>query len=56
MEFFVDVFQVAVHGLDTDGDRLANGVYLYRLKVTTLPTDGAESESFETIEKVAIVR
>jgi len=43
-------------GLDTDGDRLANGVYLYRLKVSTIPTDGAESETFETIEKVAIVR
>jgi len=37
-------------GLDADGDRLANGVYLYRVRVS----DG--STTLETIEKLAVVR
>ncbi len=41
-------------GTDSDGHQLANGVYLYRLRVRIVgDTEGRE---FETIEKVAIVR
>jgi len=40
-------------GADSDGRRIANGVYLYRLRVRV---PGDESKSFETIEKVAVVR
>lgn len=40
-------------GADADGRFMANGVYLYRLRVRVV---GDESKSFETIEKVAVVR
>ena len=47
---------VRVHwdGTDTDGQRLANGVYLYRLRVRIVGDEAGRE--FETIEKVAIVR
>lgn len=46
---------VRIHwdGTDTDGHLLANGVYLYRLRVRAI---GDDTKTFETIEKVAIVR
>jgi hypothetical protein len=54
---------VRVHwdGTDADGAPLANGVYLYRLKVrknavATTGESGSAEQTFETIEKVAIVR
>ena len=54
---------VRVHwdGTDADGSPLANGVYLYRLRVkknavATTGELGSEEQNFETIEKVAIVR
>ena len=37
-------------GLDEDRDRIANGVYFYRLKVT------AGGETTEVIEKIAVLR
>lgn len=40
-------------GTDADGQSIANGVYLYRLRVRLV---GDESRSFETIEKVAVVK
>jgi hypothetical protein len=46
---------VRVHwdGRDTDGRAVANGVYLYRLRVKV---GSDETKQFETIEKVAVVR
>lgn len=38
-------------GRDGDGDRPANGVYLYRLRL-----EGADGEEVEVIEKIAILR
>lgn len=40
-------------GTDADGESIANGVYLYRLRVRIV---GDDTRSFETIEKVAVVR
>ncbi len=47
---------VRVHwdGTDADGRRVANGVYLYRLKVSVVGEEDAKT--FETIDKVAVVR
>lgn len=41
-------------GTDADGHQLANGVYLYRLRVRVV--GDTEDREFETIEKVAVVR
>jgi hypothetical protein len=47
---------VRVHwdGTDADGQSLANGVYLYRLRVNVAGVEGGQQ--FETIEKVAVAR
>lgn len=44
-------------GHDRDGDRVANGVYFYRLRVTVAGGGSGEGEqSVEIIEKVAVAR
>lgn len=47
--------QVVWDGLDDDFDRLAPGVYLYKVRVEVEGTDGARHVS-EQLEKLAIVR
>lgn len=42
-------------GRDDDGDRLASGIYLYKLRVATDGLDGDRSVS-EVIERLAIIR
>jgi hypothetical protein len=42
------------NGLDMDGDRLANGVYLYRVTVT--PTNGSATGVAETIGRLVVQR
>ena len=44
--------RIAWDGLDEDGDRLANGIYFYKIKVTSL-LDGNE-KSVEYLGKMAV--
>ncbi len=47
--------QIPWNGLDDDFDRLATGIYLYKLRVEVEKSDGA-TEVSEHIEKLAIIR
>lgn len=46
---------LAWDGRDADGDRLAPGIYLYRVRVTTTTDDG-ERQTAESIQRLAVVR
>ena len=47
--------QIPWDGLDDDGDRLASGVYLFRLRLETPGADGA-TDVAERVERLAIIR
>lgn len=47
--------QIPWDGRDEDGEALATGVYLYKLRVEIEPADG-ERQVVEQIEKIAIIR
>lgn len=47
--------QVLWNGLDDDEDRLATGIYLYRVRVEAERTDGSRQRA-ETIERLAVIR
>ena len=51
--------QIPWDGHDRDGDRVANGVYFYRLRVTLAGVEGeqgVEAQTIEIIEKVAVAQ
>ena len=48
--------RVSWDGHDSDGDRVGNGIYFYRLRVSVAGGEGEGSQRVEVIEKVAVAR
>ena len=50
------IVQIPWDGLDEDLDRLATGIYLFRLRIETDGTAGGPAEVVERVERLAIIR